>query len=96
MASFNWNNLRSDLSTFGRSISLPAEVLYLQIRRRQKRVHKMQTITDVDDAPVGEGDLHIALMPTVPRMKYHDAPLHFMSQPGLNQYEYEQKMLDQG
>ena len=32
------------------------------------------------------------LMPTVPAMKYHDEPLHFMSQPGLTQKEYEQTL----
>ena len=56
----------------------------------------MTTITDEMDLPGVEEDLRIALIPTVPLMKYHDGPLHFMSQSGLSQYEYEQKLLAQG
>lgn len=46
----------------------------------------MATITEEEELP-------IALVPTVPLLKYHDAPLHFMSQSGLSQQEYEQKIL---
>ena len=53
----------------------------------------MATIIDEMNLAVEGEDLRIALIPTVPLMKYHDAPLHFMSQPGLSQYDYEQKLL---
>ena len=49
----------------------------------------MATITEEEEFP-------IALIPTVPRMKYHDAPLHFMSQAGISQQDYEQKVMVQG
>ncbi|KAL8946456.1 MAG: hypothetical protein Q9222_007148, partial [Ikaeria aurantiellina] len=43
-----------------------------------------------------EEELPIALMPTLPRLKFHEAPFYFMSEPGMTQQEYQKKVLRRG
>ncbi|KAL8695550.1 MAG: hypothetical protein Q9224_003361 [Gallowayella concinna] len=52
----------------------------------------MSTITVITE----EEEYPIALFPTVPRLKFHDAPLYFMSESGLTQQEYQNKLLNKG
>lgn len=43
-----------------------------------------------------EEELPIALMPTIPRLKFHDAPYYFMSEPGITQQEYQKRVCAEG
>ncbi|KAL8649245.1 MAG: hypothetical protein Q9226_005659 [Calogaya cf. arnoldii] len=52
----------------------------------------MTTITAI----IEEEELPIALIPTVPRLKFHEAPLYFMSESGLTQQEYQAQVLMKG
>lgn len=52
----------------------------------------MTTITGI----VEEEELPIALVPTVPRLKFHEAPLYFMSESGLTQQEYQNQVFMKG
>ncbi|KAL8802152.1 MAG: hypothetical protein Q9182_004018 [Xanthomendoza sp. 2 TL-2023] len=52
----------------------------------------MSTITVIAE----EEEHTIALIPTVPRLKFHEAPLYFMSESGLTQQEYQKRLLTTG
>ncbi|KAL8825824.1 MAG: hypothetical protein Q9170_007646 [Blastenia crenularia] len=52
----------------------------------------MATITTICE----EEELPIALMPTIPRLKFHDAPFYFMSEPGITQQEYQKRVWARG
>ncbi|KAL8807258.1 MAG: hypothetical protein Q9200_004734 [Gallowayella weberi] len=52
----------------------------------------MSTITLIAE----EEEHPIALIPTVPRLKFHEAPLYFMSESGMTQQEYQHKLLTKG
>lgn len=43
-----------------------------------------------------EEELPIALMPELPRLKFHGAPFYFMSEAGMAQQEYQQRVLELG
>ena len=43
------------------------------------------------EAIVEEGYIPICYIPEIPKLKYHQAPMHFMSEPGMTQVEYERK-----
>lgn len=47
-------------------------------------------------AIIEEEELPIALIPSVPRLKFHEAPLYFMSESGLTQQEYQNQVLMKG
>ncbi|KAL8751329.1 MAG: hypothetical protein Q9199_006500 [Rusavskia elegans] len=47
-------------------------------------------------AVIEEEELPIALIPSVPRLKFHEAPLYFMSESGLTQQEYQNQVLMNG
>ena len=49
----------------------------------------MITITTIVEE---EEELPIALMPNIPRLKFHDAPYFFMSEPGITQQEYQKRI----
>lgn len=38
---------------------------------------------------VEELEVPVLLIRDVPKMKYHEKPLHFMSEPGISQEDYE-------
>lgn len=40
-----------------------------------------------------ELDIPILLIQDIPKMKYHEKPLHFMSEPGISQEQYEHMIL---
>ncbi|KAL8924683.1 MAG: hypothetical protein Q9172_002585 [Xanthocarpia lactea] len=52
----------------------------------------MTTITAI----IEEEEHPIALVPIVPRLKFHEAPLYFMSESGMTQQEYQNKLLMKG
>lgn len=41
----------------------------------------------------GDQDIPIVLMQEIPKLKYHDKPLRFMSEPGITQAQYEHMIL---
>ncbi|CAL8575697.1 hypothetical protein XPA_001605 [Xanthoria parietina] len=47
-------------------------------------------------AIIEEEELPFALMPSVPRLKFHEAPMYFMSESGLTQQEYQNQVLMKG
>ncbi|KAL8777836.1 MAG: hypothetical protein Q9213_007680 [Squamulea squamosa] len=47
-------------------------------------------------AIIEEEEHPIALVRTVPRLKFHEAPLYFMSESGMTQQEYQTKVLMKG
>lgn len=47
-------------------------------------------------AIIEEEELPIALIPSVPRLKFHEAPLYFMSESSLTQQEYQNQVLMKG
>ncbi|KAL8709626.1 MAG: hypothetical protein Q9220_005718 [cf. Caloplaca sp. 1 TL-2023] len=53
----------------------------------------MATITTICEE---NEELPIALMPMLPRLKFHEAPFYFMSEPGMTQQEYQTKILKRG
>ncbi|KAL8730953.1 MAG: hypothetical protein Q9166_003743 [cf. Caloplaca sp. 2 TL-2023] len=52
-------------------------------------LHDMNTMTTV----VEEEVCPFAFVPTVPKLKFHEAPLYFMSESGMTQQEYQSKLL---
>ena len=38
-------------------------------------------------------DIPMVLIQDIPKMKYHERPLHFMSEPGITQEQYEHMIL---
>ena len=42
---------------------------------------------------VKEKDVPVVLIEEIPKMKYHASPLHFMSEPGVTQEQYEHMIL---
>lgn len=38
-------------------------------------------------------DVPLVLIQEIPKMKYHEKPLHFMSEPGITQEQYEHMIL---
>ncbi|KAI4174982.1 MAG: hypothetical protein LQ343_002009 [Gyalolechia ehrenbergii] len=43
-----------------------------------------------------EEELPIVLMPNIPRLKFHDDPFYFMSEPGITQQEYQKRVCARG
>ncbi|KAL8933562.1 MAG: hypothetical protein Q9216_006307 [Gyalolechia sp. 2 TL-2023] len=43
-----------------------------------------------------EEELPIVLMPNIPRLKFHDDPFYFMSEPGITQQEYQKRVCERG
>lgn len=45
---------------------------------------------------VEELEVPVLLIQDIPKMKYHEKPLHFMSEPGISQEDYEHMILSGG
>jgi len=63
-----------------------------------RRVHeRTQSISLIETKmEVEEFDVPILLIRDIPKMKYHEKPLHFMSEPGISQEDYEHMILSGG
>ena len=73
----------------------PNNILHSVIRGSRKRGH--YDMTNVITSPsytevvqIEGSDFPIVFIQEVPKIKYHGAPLHFMSESGMSQEEYQQ------
>lgn len=59
------------------------------------RVHECTQSSNLIETKmeVEELDIPIVLIRDIPKMKYHENPLRFMSEPGISQEEYEHMVL---
>lgn len=55
----------------------------------------MAEVVTMDHAveEVEEWEVPLVLMQEIPKMRYHESPLQFMSEPGITQAQYEQMLL---
>jgi len=62
------------------------------------RVHDCTQLSNLIETKmeVEELDVPILLIRDIPKMKYHEKPLHFMSEPGISQEDYEHMILSGG
>lgn len=51
---------------------------------------------DIIDTICEEEELPFVLMPNIPRLKFHDDPFYFMSEPGITQQEYQKRVCARG
>lgn len=54
-----------------------------------------------DEVPVAsssheEEEVPIVLIPNIPIIKFHNKPFYFMSEPGITQQEYQQRVIANG
>jgi hypothetical protein len=62
------------------------------------RVHERTQSSNLIETKmeVEELEVPILLIRDIPKMKYHEKPLHFMSEPGISQEDYEHMILSGG
>ena len=62
----------------------------------EEQTRRTPTLSDSMLGPrdeVEEIDLPMVLIQDIPKMRYHEKPLHFMSEPGITQDQYEHMIL---
>lgn len=85
---------------FARPQHSPVEVAatcgdaHFEDTRVHERTHSISLIETKME--VEEFDVPILLIRDIPKMKYHEKPLHFMSEPGISQVDYEHMILSGG
>lgn len=62
------------------------------------RDHECTRSSDVIETKmeVEELEVPVLLIQDIPKMKYHEKPLHFMSEPGISQEDYEHMIFSGG
>lgn len=60
---------------------------------KDTEVGAMESIDEDNESSM---EVPLVMVPPLPLLKYHDGPLHFLSQPQATQDEYEGRVMRQG
>ena len=63
------------------------------LKKQLNTLTPSDSMTDARSVTEEEEDVPMVLIQEIPKLKYHEEPLHFMSEPGITQEQYEHMIL---
>lgn len=57
---------------------------------------EVEAMEPIDEDNESSMEVPLMMVPPLPLLKYHDGPLHFLSQPQATQDEYERRIIRYG